>query len=85
MTDVIQQGPQFELLATNSLFPKPEEKTATEQKTEQSHAPIQTKKQESPTRRSGQYGMLGPTVYGTAVVDQTILIRTGTQLFCISK
>lgn len=73
-TDVIQKGPQFELLASNSLFPEPDEKSN----------PAKTKTNSENTQSRG-YPQLGPTVYGTAAVDQSILIRTGTELYCIGK
>ena len=94
-TDVIKAGPQFELLTTNTLFAEPAEKQDTKQETTsnaKSTKPSASEQKEKPAsgnrpsgRSSGGYPALGPTIYGTAVVDQTVLIRTGTKLYCIGK
>lgn len=74
LTDVIQKGPEFDILASNAIFSNPDEKSSPAKEKTNSEKP-----------RSGGYTQLGPTVYGTAVVDQTILIRTGTELYCIGQ
>lgn len=71
VTDVIQPGSEFKLLATNELFTDEPEKPAA--------------KETAPAGRGsgGGYPQLGPTIYGVAAVDQALLIRTGTELYCI--
>ncbi|MCA9006949.1 MAG: hypothetical protein KDA70_16855, partial [Planctomycetaceae bacterium] len=71
VTDVIQPGPEFKQLASNELFADEPEKPAA--------------KESSPEGRGGRggYSQLGPTIYGVAAVDQALLIRTGTELYCI--
>lgn len=96
LTDVIRQGPEFELLSSNTLFSDAESKPASPEKkpakitaTKKSDAPKDEKaKSESrggQPRSSAGYSQLGPTIYGSAAVDQTVLIRTGTELYCIGK
>tara|TARA_R110002111_G_scaffold262289_1_gene337872 strand:- start:175599 stop:177020 length:1422 start_codon:yes stop_codon:yes gene_type:complete len=99
-TDVIRQGPQFELLATNELFSDSEEKPTApaekpaENNAEQKSAKSSTSKQdEKPasenageqSRSTAGYPQLGQTVYGSAAVDQAVLVRTGTELYCLEK
>lgn len=72
ITDVIAPGPEFKLIASNVLL-------ADSPDAEKSNtAPGQQAKPKS------EYAEAGPiAVYGTAAVDQALLIRTGTELFCI--
>lgn len=99
-TDVIKAGSQYELLAANTLFAEETEKPDTKKpdttkaistnakSTKQSTGAQQEKpaKGSRPSgQRSGGYPALGPTIYGTATVDKNVLIRTGTELYCIGK
>ena len=72
VTDVIAPGPEFKLQATNSLLAD----SADTDKSENS-------KGHTGKPQSG-YKAAGPiAVYGAAAVDQSLLIRTGTELYCI--
>lgn len=79
-TDVIRPGSEFELLASNPLFAEQEDKPGTEKTAKPEQKP------KSDNRSSeGGYPQLSPTIYGTAAVDHSILIRTGTELYCIGS
>ncbi|QDV16522.1 outer membrane biogenesis protein BamB [Gimesia panareensis] len=72
ITDVIAPGPEFKRIAANSLLVD----TSNTDKSEDS-------KGHSGKPKQG-YSVAGPiAVYGAAAVDQALLIRTGTELYCI--
>lgn len=80
ITDVLQPGPEFKLLASNTLFADSEDEKVTSES--------ETREKSSggrPAAGRGGYPQLGPTVYGVAVVDQALVVRTGTELYCISS
>jgi outer membrane protein assembly factor BamB len=74
VTTVLRTGPKFEELARNSLWDESKKAPAPEKNEEQGGGS---------SRRPGGYGPDTPTVYGTAVVDGAIYLRTGTTLFCV--
>tara|TARA_R110002095_G_scaffold193151_1_gene171177 strand:- start:27738 stop:29045 length:1308 start_codon:yes stop_codon:yes gene_type:complete len=80
-TDVIRSGSEFELLASNPLFAEKEDKPETKKTAKQDEKP----KSEGRGSGRGGYPQFGPTIYGTAAVDQALLIRTGTELYCIGS
>ena len=82
ITDVLRPGAKFEQLASNLLFAEKEEQPETKSKAEKPEK--QAEKPKSNTRGGG-YPQLSPTIYGTAAVDGSILIRTGTELYCIGS
>ncbi|WP_417378423.1 PQQ-binding-like beta-propeller repeat protein [Gimesia sp.] len=73
VTDIIQPGPTFKLLASNELFADEPEKPK----------PEVSSKERAGRGSGGGYPQLGSTIYGAAAVDQALLIRTGTELYCI--
>lgn len=75
LTTVLATGPEFKILAKNELW------SADAPPVNRTPAP-----DESTAERGQAQAMFGkPTVYGVAVVNGGILVRTGSQLFCIRQ
>lgn len=75
VTSVVQAGAEFKLLAENKLW--------TDEKPPVNHVPEVEEADEQ--RRQSQAMFSKPTIYGVAIADSSIVIRTGSQLFCIRK
>ena len=74
-TTVLAAGPEFKVLATSELW--------TEDAPPVNHGP--TTEETSPERQQAAAMFGKPTVYGVAIVNGSIVLRTGSQLFCIRK
>ena len=72
-TTVLAAGPEFKVLSENQLWDpasiKPDEKAGEKEPTEE--------------RRRAAAMFSGPTVYGVAVADGSIVVRIGEKLFCL--
>lgn len=73
LTTVLAAGPEFEIVAENTLW--------TEEAPPANHLP--TNEEETEERRRAAAMFSRPTVYGVALVDGTIVLRTGSQVYCI--
>jgi outer membrane protein assembly factor BamB len=76
VTTVIKAGPEFEKLAENRLWPEdapPKDDSLAESE------------ETDPQRQAGAATFAGTTQYGVAAVDGSLLIRTGTMLYCVRK
>ncbi|HBN76379.1 MAG TPA: pyrrolo-quinoline quinone [Planctomycetaceae bacterium] len=73
LTIVIKAGREFEVLSENSLW--------TEDSPPVNNTP--TAEEETEERRRAAVMFSRPTVYGVAIVNGSILLRTGSKLFCI--
>jgi outer membrane protein assembly factor BamB len=73
MTTVLAAGPEFKVVSENLLWDpesiKPDPNAGAKEPTEE--------------RRRAAAMFSGPTVYGVAVADNSIVVRTGEQLFCV--
>lgn len=92
-TTVLKTGPEYEVLATNRLWSKDEFARRQEQAKQQA----QTSLPKPPEGRgpgggpplpkeeleATRYSAVGDVVYGVAMVENTILLRTGTELIAI--
>ncbi|WP_237228346.1 PQQ-binding-like beta-propeller repeat protein [Rubinisphaera sp. JC750] len=73
LTTVLAAGPEFKILAENSLWAEDSPPVNNLPKTE-----------ETDERRKAAAAMFSrPVVYGVAIVDGVIVLRTGSKLFCI--
>lgn len=72
LTTVIAAGPEYRVLAENQLIARDEPKA-------EKDAP----KEETEERRRAAANFGGPIQYGVALVDGSLVIRTGDALFCI--
>lgn len=72
-TTVLRSGPTFEVLAENQLWDpaaiKPD--------------PAQAAAEDTEEKRKAAATFSGPTQYGVAVVNGSVLVRTGEKLFCL--
>ncbi|MCS6775368.1 MAG: PQQ-like beta-propeller repeat protein, partial [Chthonomonadaceae bacterium] len=75
VTTVVRAGKRFEKLASNTLW------TAEDAPLPEVSYAYTPRGATAPRAPSAEY--LDPIVYGVAVVDRAILIRTGTHLFCV--
>jgi outer membrane protein assembly factor BamB len=84
VTTVVKAGPEFEQVAVNRLWTAEELKARREKKrSEDQFPPLPVKgKDEMEAMLSDA---TGDVVYGVAVVDGAIYIRTGTELCCLRK
>jgi len=93
VTTVLKAGPVFEPVAVNRLWTR-EEYAARLAAAKKAAAPTLPKPPEGKGPGSGppvpkeeleamRYAAVGDVVYGVAVVDGTILLRTGTELICV--
>jgi outer membrane protein assembly factor BamB len=73
LTTVLATGPEFKVLAGNELW------SAEKPPVNRTPAPDESSPERS--RASGMFGK--PTLYGTAIVNGSLVLRTGSQLFCI--
>ena len=73
LTSIIAAGNEFKVLAENELWTAEEPPVNNVPKTEE----------KTPERQRSSGMFLKPTVYGVAIVDGSIILRTGSQLFCI--
>ena len=76
LTTVVKAGSEFEKLAENRLWPedappKDDSLAGTEET--------------DPQRQAGARMFAGATQYGVAAVDGSLLVRTGTMLYCVRK
>lgn len=73
LTTVLAAGPEFKILAENSLWAEDSPPVNNLPETE-----------ETDERRKAAAAMFSrPVVYGVAIVDGSIVLRTGSKLFCI--
>lgn len=84
-TDVLQPGTEFKLLSSNTLFADKEEPDSKPKAEKPAEKKESSESNSRSMRRGGGGYQLGETVYGTAAVDQSILVRTGTELYCIGS
>lgn len=75
ITTVVSTGPEFQKLAANPLW------SEEDRKVDQKLAERET----SPERRAAAANFAGPTLYGVAAVDGSLLIRAGRVLYCVRK
>jgi len=73
LTTVLAAGNKFKVVAENELW--------TEENPPINNTP--TAEEETEERKRGVAMFSRPTLYGTAIVNNYILIRTGSQLYCI--
>lgn len=73
LTTVLATGPEFKVLASNELW------SAEKPPVNRTPGPDESSPERS--RASGMFGK--PTLYGTAIVNGSLVLRTGSQLFCI--
>ncbi|WP_146512266.1 outer membrane protein assembly factor BamB family protein [Thalassoglobus neptunius] len=74
-TSVLRSGREFEVLAENKLW--------TEENPPVNNVPVA--EEETEERRSAQAMFSAPTLYGVAVANDSFILRTGSQLFCVRK
>jgi outer membrane protein assembly factor BamB len=75
VTSVVAAGPEFRLIAQNAFW-------------NEDAPPVNNVPQAEETseeRRRGQAMFSQPTLYGVAIVNGSIVARTGSQLFCIRR
>ncbi|WP_254510489.1 outer membrane protein assembly factor BamB family protein [Anatilimnocola floriformis] len=72
-TTVIRSGAKFEVLAENQLWDPAAVKPD----------PAKGANEDTPEKRAGAANFAGATQYGVAVVNGSLLIRTGEKLFCL--
>jgi outer membrane protein assembly factor BamB len=70
VTTVLAAGPKFEVLAENTLW-------------EAAPPADPALPRPGPPQRASEGAMGGPTLYGVAAVDGSLLIRTGEKLYCL--
>ena len=75
LTTVLAPGPQFKVLAENPLWPPDAPPTNN----------IPSPEDESEERRRAAAMFSRPTVYGIAIINGSIILRTGSQLFCVRE
>ncbi|MFV0446631.1 MAG: PQQ-binding-like beta-propeller repeat protein [Planctomycetaceae bacterium] len=75
LTTVLAAGEEFEVLAENSLWSEDEPPLNR----------VPSSEGESDERRQSAAMFSRPTVYGAAIVDGSIVLRTGSQVFCIRQ
>lgn len=73
LTTVLASGDEFRVLAENALW-SPDQPPV-------NHAPTVEEPTEERRRSAALFSR--PTLYGVAVVDGSIVLRTGSQLFCV--
>lgn len=72
-TTVIRSGSKFEVLAENQLWDPAAQKPD----------PAQGPREDTPEKRAAAASFAGATQYGVAVVNGSLLIRTGEKLYCL--
>lgn len=72
ITSVIAAGPEFNLLATNTLWDE-----------EPGDDSLQTAEPETGERAAAASRFSGQTTYGAAMVSGSLLIRTGNRVYCV--
>lgn len=75
LTTVLAAGPKFEVLAENQLWEPGSLKAD----------PARAASEDTAERKAGAANFSGGTQYGIAAVNGSLLIRTGSKLFCIRK
>lgn len=75
LTTVLASGEEYRVQAENSLWPPDQPPT--------NHFP--TPEDETEERRRSAEMFSRTTVYGVALVDHSIILRTGSQLYCIRQ
>ena len=75
LTTVIAAGEDFQVLAENLLWSADQPPA--------NHAP--SSEDEPDEQRHSVASISRPTVYGVAVVNGSLIVRTGSQLFCIRE
>ena len=73
LTTVLASGPEFKILAENTLWSAEQPPV--------NHVPDAAEETEERRRSSAMFSR--PTVYGAAMVNGALVLRTGSQLFCI--
>ncbi len=73
VTTVLATGPAFKQLANNTLWDK------------RPADPNAGAKEESPEMKRAAQSFAGETLYGVAVVDSAIVIRSGDRLYCVRQ
>ncbi len=86
-TTVLKPGASYEKISTSLLW-SAEDSAARKEAAKKAQPPAPTRPEGAPRAGGGEGAVasaLGDVLYGVAAVDGVLLLRTGTELFCIKK